>query len=157
MHARKIMTRNPKTCRVDEPIGRVLERMRKASLRMLPALGEDGRVAGVISTFSVMERIVPDYITSGDLDSVPYAPDIGILGQHYRELAEKPVAEVMDPKPLTVRPEDSLLSVAAALISYGKHEYALVVDEDCRLQGVISAGDILDALRSMKDSERDVA
>lgn len=154
MHASKIMVDHPKTAHVDEKVGPVLARMRKHHLRMLPVLSDGDIVAGVISTYSVMRHLVPDYIVSGDLDSVPYAPDMGLLRKHYDELAGKPVSEVMD-EPLTVHADESLLSVSAALCTFGKHEYALVIDEERRLLGVISAGDILDRLRKHADGEVD--
>lgn len=146
MIASNIMVRNPVTATVSEPVGDVLHRMRSEKLRMLPVIDETGCVQGVLSTFAVMEHIVPDYIVSGDLESVPYVPELGLLGRAYCQVAGKTVAEVMDPKPLLVGPNEELLSVAAAMISYGKHEYALVADLDKQLLGVISAGDVLDCL-----------
>jgi len=65
---------------------------------------------------------------SGDLNQISYAPDMGILRKHYLEVIEKDLLSVMETKPLF------------------KHEYALVVDEEKHLIGVISAGDILDRL-----------
>ncbi len=154
MHASKIMVKHPKVARADEKVGPVLVRMRKQHLRMLPVLSDGDVVEGVISTYSLMRHVVPDYIVSGDLDSVPYAPDLGLLRKHYDELAEKHVREVMD-EPLTVHADESLLSVSAALCTFGKHEYALVIDEERRLLGVISAGDILDRLRQHKNGALD--
>ncbi len=154
MHAHKIMITHPKSAHIDEKVGEVLQRMRSQHLRMLPVLSDGGCVEGVISTYSVMSHIVPDYIVSGDLDSVPYAPDLGLLRKHYEELSVKSVREVME-KPLTVHADDSLLSVSAALCSFGKHEYALVVDADKCLLGIISAGDILDRLRKHAHGEID--
>ncbi|MDX8402460.1 MAG: CBS domain-containing protein [Mariprofundaceae bacterium] len=153
MQAERIMVKDPITCRIDESIGVVLQRMRKASLRMLPVVEASGRIAGVLSTFSVLARIVPEYIVSGDLDAVPYAPDLGVLSRNYCEIANLSAREVMDVDPLLVEPDQSLLSVAAALLNYGKHEYALVADEERRLLGVISAGDVLDCLRALRDGE----
>lgn len=146
MQARKIMTTHPKSAHIDEKVGDVLVRMRSQHLYMLPVLSDGDFVEGVVSTYSVMSYVVPDYIVSGDLDSVTYAPDLGLLRKHYEELSVKSVRDVIE-NPLTVHADDSLLSVSAALCSFGKHEYALVVDEDNRLLGVISAGDILDRLR----------
>ena len=60
----------------------------------------------------------------------------------------------MDPA-LLVHANESLLSVSAALCTFGKHEYALVVDDDNVLLGVISAGDILDRLRFYTSGAKD--
>ncbi len=151
MIARKIMNRDVQSAHVGETIRDVLALMRLERLRMLPVL-DDERVVGVISTFTVMEKIMPRYIVDGDLDSVSYAPDMGLLSGHYAEIACQPVADVMDEDPLMVRPEDSLFAVTSALIHYGKHEFALVTDEASRLLGIISAGDILNVLNNSGDA-----
>lgn len=154
MIASKIMVEQPQTCTVDEPVGDVFRRMRSLGLRMLPVVDADGVVQGILSTFSVLGHIVPDYIVSGDLNSIPYAPDIGLLHKHHITVSAQTVAEIMETECLTVGPQESLLSVAAALIAFGKHEYALVVEKAGRLLGIISAGDILDELSGMGDDWR---
>jgi len=149
MLAENIMVTELITAHVDDRVCDVLARMRAAKLRMLPVVDDHGGVAGVISTFSIMECLVPSYIVSGDLNQVSYAPDMGVLRRHYLEVIEKDLLSVMETRPLLVKRDESLLSTAAALIAFGKHEYALVVDEEKRLIGIISAGDVLDRLGNM--------
>lgn len=146
MLAEKIMVTKITTAHIDDRVCDVLKCMRDAKLRMLPVVDDAGVVVGVVSTFSIMENVVPSYIVSGDLNQISYAPDMGILRKHYLEVIEKDLLSVMETKPLLVKPSESLLSTAAALTAFGKHEYALVVDEEKHLIGVISAGDILDRL-----------
>jgi CBS domain-containing protein len=153
MLAQQVMISDPYTAHVDELIEKVLIRMRCARLRMLPVTDQSGVVVGVISTFSILEHIVPDYIVSGDLNQISFAPDTGVLRRQYDAYANKQVSEVLDPEPLLVSKDESLLSVAAAMISFGKHEYALVVDEQKKLLGIISAGDMLDRLQILKQDD----
>ncbi len=153
MLAEQVMISDPHTAHSGELIEEVLIRMRNASLRMLPVTDQAGIVVGVISTFSILEHIVPDYIVSGDLNQISYAPDMGVLRRHYDAYAGKKVSEVMDAKPLLVNREESLLSVAAAMISFGKHEYALVIDHQHELLGIISAGDVLKQLQTLKQGD----
>ncbi|MDX8391928.1 MAG: CBS domain-containing protein, partial [Mariprofundaceae bacterium] len=94
-----------------------------------------------------MKRVLPSYIATGDLDHISYAPDLGILRHHYTDVAGLKAAEVMDSSPLTVNKEESLLAVSAAMISFSKHEHAMVVDEHQHLLGIVSAGDILNHLK----------
>jgi len=157
MLAERIMVTELITARVDEHVGDVLARMRQEKIRMLPVLDDDGSVAGVLSTFSVMGHVVPNYIVSGDLKQISYAPDMGILRSHYDKISSKPLSAVMEKEPLMVGRKESLLSVSAALTAFGKHEYALVVDKQKNLLGIISAGDILDRLRSIQVGEQDDA
>jgi len=151
MLAERIMVTKLVTAQVDECIGDVLTRMRKAKLRMLPILHPDQTVAGVVSTFSVLSHVVPDYIVSGDLAQVSYAPDMGILQKHYCEQANNAVSTVMEKAPLLIVKGESLLSVSASILNTGKHEYALVVDDAQHLLGIISTGDILEFLGSIKN------
>ena len=150
MLAEQVMISDPCTAHIGESVGEVLVRMRAARLRMLPVIDQSEVVVGVVSTFSILEHIVPNYIVSGDLNQISYAPDMGILRRHYDAYAYKNISEVMDATPLLVNRDESLLSVAAAMISFGKHEYALVVDHQKKLLGIISAGDILDQLQLLK-------
>lgn len=152
MFAEKIMVTNVVTAQEHELVGDVHAKMNREKLRMLPVLDSKGLVKGLISTFSIMQNIIPDYLISGDLNQISYAPDLGILCQRYEEVIKSPISDMVDTTPLLVHKEDSLLSVAAAIASHGKHEYALVVDENKKLLGVISAGDILNRLKQ-KTSE----
>ncbi|MDX8406286.1 MAG: CBS domain-containing protein [Mariprofundus sp.] len=153
MIASKIMVRNPHTCGPDEQMKTVIQRMRKQGLRMLPVVDGAGSVKGVFSTFSALGHIVPDYIVSGDLDAISYAPDIGLLRKHYQADCQRHVSEMMDTLFLAVTPDQSLFSVAASLVGFGKHEYAMVVDDCGCLQGLISAGDMLKSLMDSTDGD----
>jgi len=102
MLAEKIMITNIVTANADETVESVLGRMREARLRMIPITDANNHVIGVISTFSIMEKVVPCYLVTGDLNQISYAPDLGILRRHYVEVSALKVSEVMDVKPLMV-------------------------------------------------------
>ncbi len=146
MLAEKIMVEDVITAMQDELISDVIIRMHKAKLRMLPVLDNDKCIVGVISTSCILSHIVPDYLISGDLTEISFAPDMGILHREYTKASAQHVSEVMNHHPLIVRHTDSIISVATHLSTHGRHEYALVADDDNHLLGVISAGDILGAL-----------
>jgi len=147
MRADKVMRTKFVLCRVDETVGDVLLRMREHGLRMLPVVDEEERLVGAVWTCGLLARIVPEYILEGELKEVHFAPDLGLLHRRYQELVDLRVQEVMDPEPMTVQEDESLLSVAASIVAHGAHpEFAFVVDAHRRLKGLISAGDVLDAL-----------
>jgi len=153
MFAERIMIKKTVTALQSEQVGDVLRRMREAKLRMLPVLDNDGVIVGIFSTFSILGEIVPSYIVSGDLDSVSYVPDMGVLRRHYDELKGRKLIDLIDREWLMVKPKESLLSVATSLLGFKKHEYALVVDEQKHLLGIISAGDILEAMHGLLSGE----
>ena len=146
MLAEKIMVTDVVTALEDDLVSDVFKKMRASNHRMLPVIDANKCIVGVLSTFCVLEHVVPDYLISGDLKEISYAPDMGILSRHYQEIADQPIKNVMSKKPLCVNQSESILSVAAALSSFGRHEYAMVINSEKHLLGIISAGDILDRL-----------
>jgi len=154
MFASKIMTKDVTTCHPDQHVHEVITLMVETRLRMVPVVDDDGILVGSINTLSILNRVVPEYIVTGDLKSVPFAPDIGLLRKHFKALLtdKKYIRDVMERKPTTVHHDESLLSVTAALISYDRFEYVLVVDHYNKLLGVISSGDILRALYAVSPS-----
>ncbi len=146
MHASRIMVRDVTTCGPEDTVAEVIAILNEHSFRILPVVDENGRILGAVNTLTLLSHIVPEYIMEGYLQSVPFAPDIGLLRKHYRELLGKRITDVMDENPTTVREDESLLSVTAAMIRHDRFEYVLVADEERRLKGVISSSDILRAL-----------
>lgn len=155
MLAENIMVTNLMTVHQDELVSDVFAKMRAAKLRMLPVLDDEHNIVGVISTFCILEHVVPEYLVSGHLSQISYAPDSGLLRNHYDEISNQPISTVMQKKPLIVHNTESVLSVAAALSSYGRHEYAMVIDKDNHFLGVISAGDILTNLTEVTSEVND--
>jgi len=146
MHANRIMVREVTTCRPDNTVAEVIAILNRKSFRIVPVVDDGQRILGAVNTLTLLSHIVPEYIMEGYLQSVPFAPDIGLLRKHYRELLGKTITEVMDTSPTIVREDESLLSVTASMIRHDRFEYVLVADADRRLKGVISSSDILRAL-----------
>lgn len=137
----------------DELLSDLLPRMRGARLRMLPVLNGDGVALGLVSTSSIMKYLLPAYVTSGDLTDLSFVPDLNLLREHCKENIHTSVLDLMEDNCLIVEAEDSVLSVAGALIRYGNHELAMVIDENRCLLGIITASDVLHSL--MKQMEID--
>ncbi len=157
MHAKNIMTTDVVVCHPDQTVADIAEVLNKKTFRMIPVIDGDHKILGAVNTLSVLASIVPAYIVKGDLQSIPYAPDIGLLHKHYKNLLQCKVADVMDKKPTIVHADESLLSVTAALITYDRFEYALVTDSDERLVGIISSSDILRRLAQIPQESSDDA
>lgn len=153
MHAKDIMVTDVVTCRPGQTVDEALEMLKKRSLRMIPVVDNERRVIGALDTIKLLARLVPEYIVSGDLKSVSYAPDFGMLYKHYLELRDLTVSEVMETEPTIVKAGESLLSVATSLIVRNFFDYAIVVDENGALAGVISPSDILACLARHEPEE----
>jgi len=153
MHAEVIMIRDVATCRSDQTIEEALEILRKGSLRMIPIVDGRNRVVGAVNTIRLLAKLVPDYIVSGDLKSVSYAPDMGVLRKHFQEMLSRKVVEAMEDAPTIVKATESLLSVASSMITNDYFDYALVVDDQDSLVGVIAPSDILECLSNCDMNE----
>jgi len=123
------------------------------AVRMIPVLDGDGKVVGALNTIKLLAKLVPEYIVSGDLKSVSYAPDLGVLYKHYQAMRSLKVSEVMETNPTIVKAGESLLSVATTLIVRDFFDYAIVVDDEGVLQGVIAPSDILACLARHEPEE----
>lgn len=154
MFADRFMVKNPATVGPGARVNDAIDIMHKANTNMLPVIDADGKVCGELTTYDLLKRVAPEYIASGDLKDASFAPDIGVLARHCREVLQMRVEEVMSDAPLLVKENESLLAVTADLIgARGRHDYALVVDDERHLLGVISPRDILDRLRRLKFDE----
>ncbi len=157
MHAKNIMTTDVVVCHPEQTVADIAAVLNKKTFRMIPVIDADHKILGAVNTLSVLASLVPAYIVKGDLQSIPYAPDLGLLHKHYENLLQSKVSEVMDSKPTIVHADESLLSVTAALVTYDRFEYALVADADERLVGIISSSDILRRLAKFPQERSDDA
>ncbi|MDQ6981636.1 MAG: CBS domain-containing protein [Mariprofundus sp.] len=156
MHAKNIMTTDVVVCHPEQTVADIAAVLNDKSFRLIPVVDAEHKIMGAVNTLSVLASLVPSYIVTGDLKSIPYAPDIGLLRKHYKKLLQRKVSEVMETKPTIVHADESLLSVTATLITYDRFEYALVADADERLAGIISSSDILKRLaRSSRENGDD--
>lgn len=146
MYANLIMAKNVMTCQPDQTVAEVIGLLNGKTCRIIPVVDDKHHILGAVNTLTLLAHIVPEYIVDGYLQSVPFVPDIGVLHKHYREILQKNITEVMDDDPTLVRENESLLSVAASMVTHDRFEYVLVVDGEQHLAGVISSSDILMAM-----------
>lgn len=143
----------PVAVHADAHVKYAMDKMRDTGCRMLAVMDAEGRAVGVLSERSIIAHLVPDYIVSGDLDDVPYAPDFGLLRKHYDAVKNLPVSELMD-EAFIIKSEESLLSVAAALVTHATHDCVLIVDADDKLVGIITASDVLKIIRGVRTDRK---
>jgi len=153
MHAERIMTRKLVTIRPDLRVDKAMKKTSPAGHRILPVVDSQGEVKGVLSSASIIARLLPEYIASGELEDVSFVPDLGVLRKHYLQMKNHRVDECMDDRPVLVNPDESLLAVTAALVYNNENKCVLVVDEDKRLLGLITPSDVLRILSDLKLDE----
>jgi acetoin utilization protein AcuB len=120
MLVRDVMTPDPIVISPDARVEQAHALMKEGGFRHLPVL-LDGHLVGVIST-----------------------ADIGRLGATIAELMARPVADLMNPDPPTVTPEQPI-EAAAGQMGVRKVNCLPVVAQG-RVVGIITTYDLLDAL-----------
>jgi acetoin utilization protein AcuB len=121
-----LMTRNVITVTRETPVLEALKIMQKHDFRRLPVVDEDGRPVGGVSQRSI-EELKPQ---SG-------LPSIWQIGPW---AAKHTVAEVMNKKPVIVRPTDTV-ELATAKAQSSRVGSLLVVEEN-KIVGVVTTNDI---------------
>jgi len=131
MDVRDCMTRNPVTVGPNDSIRKALLLMRQGHVRRLPVV-EGKRVVGILTDRDIWERS-----PSGSLDG-GHHDDAQDLSDHLK------VMGIMSLRPLSVAPTTALVDAARELRAH--HLGALLVVEDGVLVGILTKGDIIDAL-----------
>ena len=131
MDVRECMTRNPVTVGPNDSIRKALLLMRHGHVRRLPVV-EGKRVVGILTDRDISERS-----PSGSLDG-GHHDDSQDLSDHLK------VMGIMSLLPLSVAPTTPLVDAARELRAH--HVGALLVVEDGALVGILTKGDIIDAL-----------
>jgi len=124
------MTRNPVTVGPNDSIRKVRLLMRQGRVRRLPVV-EDRRVVGIVTDRDLWERSPASLSEEPEADGHDLADHLRVMG-------------IMTLQPVTVLPTLSVLEAAQRLREV--HIGALLVVEDGILVGILTKGDIIDAL-----------
>ena len=127
---RHYMTRTPVSVGPNDSIRKVRLLMRQGHVRRLPVV-EDRRVVGIVTDRDLWERS-PTGVPEGE------EPDGHDLADHLR------VMGIMTLRPVTIAPTLPIVEAARRLRE--SHVGALLVVEDGALVGILTKGDLIDAL-----------
>jgi CBS domain-containing protein len=122
MQAQDLMSRTVVTVRPHMPVGAAAVLLASRGVTSAPVVTAEGVLRGMVSEVDLLRaQTVPDALATPDCCAT--------------------AADVMTPKPVTVRPTDDLADVAAVLLDHGVRAAPVVEGE--RLVGIISRHDIL--------------
>ena len=146
MIAANLMTKEVKTLKPSNSIIDALEILKEAKIRQVPIVDNDNKVVGTITSRGLLKSLLPDYITSGDLKDVKFAPELTQFTDKIEDLKNTTVQQIIDKecKNCTcISPETSTMEVAALFVNADKElESVIVVDDEQRVLGVISPIDV---------------
>ena len=144
MIASNIMSAHPVSLGLEATVRDAVVLLTRLGLHDLPVVDADQRPAGIITSRSILHHAVPAYASDDLLAIMRAGPDVASVYKNLAKVADLSVTEVMDRNIQPVRHDMPTSAVAAMLINL-KHDThnVLVVDDDGRLIGIISARDII--------------
>jgi CBS domain-containing protein len=139
-----VMTSEVLTVKKETPLKEAIQILADKKISALPVVAESGKLVGILSEGDLMWQEsgveAPPYIML--LDSIIYLQN---PAQHDKEIHKalgQTVGEVMSDRPLTIKPEQ-LVREAARLMHDKKIRRLPVIDEQERVIGIITQGDIV--------------
>lgn len=120
-----------------------VKKMIAANTNGLVVVNGDQKVIGILSSWDVIQHIVPDYLEE-DKHLAPFE-SADLFERRIREVADDPITKFMTLKVVKVKKDDCLME-AAILLSEFRIRQLPVVDGEGRLVGYINRTDIKNAI-----------
>ena len=142
-----IMTSNPMMVKPETPLKEAISIIAKQKISGLPVVDEENKIVGIISENDLMWQETgvepPPYIMI--LDSLIYLENPNRYEKEIHKALGQTVQDVMSKKPLTIT-ADKPVKQAARLLHDKKIRRLPVVDEQGKVIGIITQGDIIRAM-----------
>lgn len=140
----QIMTRDPITVFPETSLESAIKILAERKISGLPVVDKQGQLVGVISetdlTWQATGVDTPPYIMF--LDSVIYLQNPAKHNEEIHKALGQTVAEAMSDRPTTIK-GDSLVREAAKMMHDKKIRRLPVVDNNSKLIGIITQGDVI--------------
>ena len=140
----EIMTANPTTVSPQTPLQKAIEILAEKEISGLPVVDDKGKLVGVISetdlTWQATGVDAPPYIMF--LDSIIYLQNPLKHNEEVHKALGQTVGEVMSDRPTTVK-SSQLVREAAKIMHDRKVRRLPVVDENSKLIGIVTQGDVI--------------
>lgn len=131
-----VMTPNPVTVKTDCTLLEAGRLLRKHNIRSLIVEDDEGKFCGLISTRNIAER----YVEATDMiDSENYSK--GDVAKSLEESLTQKVSELMSTDVLRLNKDEILRDAIEGIMKSALRE-AVVVDEDGRVEGIVTRSDI---------------
>lgn len=147
LKVRDIMTAEPISVTPDEFVGRAQVMMEGLNEKVLPVVGDGGRLVGVIGMTEVMDSV---WSPKGDMPQRSPKPPRKVFDSRTR--AQIRVGSIMTRGVVKVTPDDNLGRVVDLMLDRGLS--TLPVTEDDRLVGVVDQSDLMEQLLSLRPRDQ---
>lgn len=140
-----VMNRDIVTVKPETPINDAIHLLSERKISGLPVVNDEGKLVGVLSESDLMWResgvTPPAYIMV--LDSVIYLENPARYERELHKALGQTVKEVMTEKSITTIHPDQPLTKAAKLLLQRDIRRLPVVDDQNRLVGILTRGDVM--------------
>ena len=145
---RDIMNTNLITVTPDMDISKAAKILFDNQINGAPVVDDSGGLVGILcqSDLITQQKKLPIPTVFTFLDSLIRLTSVKQIEKQVRKIAAITVSEAMTPKPVTVRPDTDLETVAGLMVD--SHFHTLPVVEDSCLVGIIGKEDVLRTLLS---------
>ena len=145
---RDIMNTNLITVTPDMDISKAAKILFDNQINGAPVVDDSGGLVGILcqSDLITQQKKLPIPTIFTFLDSIIRLTSTKQIEKQVRKIAALTVSEAMTPKPVTVRPDTDLETVAGLMVD--SHFHTLPVVEDSSLVGIIGKEDVLRTLLS---------
>jgi len=149
---RDIMTTDLITVTPDMDIAGAAKILLDNRINGAPVVDDSGRLVGILcqSDLITQQKKLPIPTLFTFLDGLIRLTSMKQLEKQVGKIAALTVSEAMTPKPVTVRPDTGLETVAALMVDSNFH--TLPVVEDSELVGIIGKEDVLRTLLPTSES-----
>ena len=134
-----IMRKVPATLPSSASLKDAVRAMKETKANGIIVVEKDGKVSGILSSWDVIQVIVPDYLEEDRHLSAFESGDT--FAARIIELANEPISSFMTKVVHTVHPEDSLMR-AATILSESQIRQLPVVHSDGTLAGYLNRTDM---------------
>jgi len=137
-----IMTHTPKTVSPNAQLQEVASIMCLYRIPALPVVDEDGKLVGNISEMDLLRNLFP---TMEDIMAGEAVLEIDSMTSNYSASMKLRVSDLMVKNPVSVSPNQHVLKATAKMTS-NRFRRIPVTDDDGKLVGVMSLGDVHKAI-----------
>ena len=126
----------------DEPVRTVTRLIFNLGIKSVPVCDND-KLVGIVTEEDILTKLFPS--VRDFMEDRGHAFDFEAMEKNLGELINKPVKKIMTAKPKVVHPDLPIMQAQSMMI-VGKISHLPVVDDDKKLVGIISQGDIFRAI-----------
>ncbi|ADL11840.1 CBS domain-containing protein [Acetohalobium arabaticum] len=137
---KKYMMRSLNSVSEEDTVQEVIKAMHKMEMSVLPVVDEENRFLGSIYGENILRNIIPEQY--GMLESHRLLYEINQAAENLKEIESNKIKEYMSTNTSVVKEMDNMNNLADIMLD-NEESYLYVVNEEGKLRGYISRGDLL--------------